>query len=163
MSTISTANSQIYITLPRKDSVVSLLQSYLDLKFDVLHSATNNGYVHVNDIRLINLGPIALFSTYKLRTSSSKHLEYINRAHIVPLMYKLITSSRGSDDLSLGFDRDRNRRRRELANNKNKKGKFHVGNYLRDMFGFTGHQEKGSYGFGNRLKLTRITDNAVLN
>ena len=33
-------------------------------------------------------------------------------------MYKLITSSKGSDDLSIGFDRDRTRRRNELTNKK---------------------------------------------
>ena len=41
-------------------------------------------------------------------------------------MYKLKTSSSGSDDLSSGFDRDRGRRQQELPNSKNIKGKFHV-------------------------------------
>ena len=45
-----------------------------------------------------------------LTTSSGRHLEDISNAHIVSLMYKLITSARGSDDLSIGFDRDRGRR-----------------------------------------------------
>ena len=31
-------------------------------------------------------------------------------------MYKLITLSGGSDDLSIGFDRDRGRRQQELTN-----------------------------------------------
>ena len=44
-STINRANSQIYINIPRKDSLISLLKSYLDLNFDVLHAATNNRYV----------------------------------------------------------------------------------------------------------------------
>ena len=39
-STINTANSQIYINVPREDRVISLLNSYLDLNFDVLHAAT---------------------------------------------------------------------------------------------------------------------------
>ena len=86
-----------------------MLNSYLELNFDVLHAATNNRYVDGNDIRLVNLGPIALFSNYKSTTSSGKHLEKIDHAHIVSLMYKLLTSSKGSDDLSIGFDRDRNR------------------------------------------------------
>ena len=60
------------------------------------------------------LCPSALYSFYKLRTSSGKHIEEISHAHFVSLMYKLITSSRGSDDLSIGFDRDRERRKREL-------------------------------------------------
>ena len=78
-------------------------------------------------------------------------------------MYKLLTSSRGSDDLSIGFDRDRNRRQNELTNNKNIKGKYHVRIYLKDVFGFSESQEKGTYGLGYKLTLTRNTDNSVLN
>ena len=51
-------------------------------------------------------------------------------------MFKLLTSSKGSDDLSICFDRDRNRRQRELTNNKTQKGKYHVRIYLKDVFGF---------------------------
>ena len=82
-----------------------MLKNYLELNFDVLHAATNNRYVDGDDIRLVNLGAIALFSKYKSTTSSLKHLEDIDHAHIVSLMYKLIISSRKSDDLSIGFDR----------------------------------------------------------
>ena len=163
ISTINTANSQVYINIPREDSVISLLNSYLELDFDVLHAATNNIYVDGNDIRLVNLGPIALFSNYKLTTSSGKHLENIDHALIVSLMYKLLSSSKGSDDLSIGFDRDRNRRQRELTNNKTQKGKFHVRIYLKDVFGFAEYQEKATYGLGYKLTMTRNSDNAVLN
>ena len=34
-STINTANSQIYINIPREHSVISLLNSYIELSFDV--------------------------------------------------------------------------------------------------------------------------------
>ena len=163
ISTINTANSQIYINIPREVSVISLLNSYLELKFDVLNAANNNRYVDANDIRLVNLGPIALFSNYKLTTSSGKQLEEISHAHIVSLMYKLLTSSRDSDDLSIGFDRNRGRRKNELSSNKNIKGKYHIRFYLKDIFGFAEHQEKGTYGLGYKLTLTRNTDNAVLN
>ena len=164
ISTINTANSQVYINIPREDSVISLLNSYLELNFDVLHAvAPNNRYADGNDIRLVNLGPIALFSNYKLTTSSGKHLENIDHAHIVSLMYKLLSSSKGSDDLSIGFDRDRTRRRNELTNNKNIKEKYHIRIYLKDVFGFAEYQEKGTYGLGYKLTLTRNTDNAVLN
>ena len=162
-STVNTANSQVYINIPREDSVISLLNSYLELNFDVLHAVTNNRYVDGNDIRLVNLGPIALFSNYKLTSASGKHLENIDHAHIVSLMYKRLTSSKGSDDLSIGFDRDRTRRRNELTNNKNIKGKYHIRVYLKDVFGFAEYQEKGTYGLGYKLTLTRNTDNAVLN
>ena len=163
ISTINTANSQIYINIPREDSVISLLNRYLELNFDVLHAADNNRYVDANDIRLVNLGPIAFFSSYKLTTSSGKHLEEISHAHIVSLMYKLLTSSKDSDDLSIGFDRNRGRRKNELSNIKTIKGKYHIRIYLKDIFGFAEHQEKGTYGLGYKLTLTRNTDNTVLN
>ena len=116
ISKINTPNTQIYINIPREDSLISLLNSYVELNFDVLQAATVNRYADVNDIKLINLAAIALFSNYKLTTSSGKHLEEINRAHIVSLMYKLLSSSRGTDDLSIGFDRSRDKRKRELTN-----------------------------------------------
>ena len=163
INTINTTNSQVYISIPREDSVISLLNSYLELNFDELHAATNNRYIDGNDIRLVNLGPIALFSNYKLTTSSGKHLENIDHAHIVSLMHKLLTSSKGSDDLSIGFDRDRGRRQRELSNNKTQKGKYHGRIYLKDVFGFAEYQEKATYGLGYKLTLTRNTDIAVLN
>ena len=147
ISTINTANSQIYINIPREDSLISLLNSYIDLNFDVVHAANNNRYVNNNEIRLVNLGPVALFSNYILTTSSGKHLD-VSHAHIVSLMYKLITTAKGCDDLSTGSDRDRSRRRNELTNNKNVKGKYHVRIHLKDVFGFSEHQEKATYGLG---------------
>ena len=143
ISTINTANSQIYINLPREDSVISLLNSYLELNFDVLQAATNNRYVDANDIRLVNLGPITLFSNYKLTTSSGKHLEEISHAHIVSLMYKLLTSSKDSDDLSFGFDRNRGRRKNELSNNKAIKGKYHIRVYLKIFLDLLNIKKKG--------------------
>ena len=129
----------------------------------MLHAATNNRYTDGDDIRLVNEGPIALFSNYKLQSSNGKHIEEINHAHIVCLMYKLITSGGKTDDLSIGFDRDRDRRERELTNNKNIKGINHVTIMLKVTFGFAECQKKGTYGLGYKLTLTRNSDNAVLN
>ena len=78
-------------------------------------------------------------------------------------MYKLLTTSKGSDDLSIAFDGDRTRRRNELSNNKNIKGKYHVRIYLKYIFGSAEYQQKATYGLGYKLILTRNTDNAVLN
>ena len=78
-------------------------------------------------------------------------------------MYKLLTSSKDSDKLSIGFDRNRGRRKNELSNIRNIKGKYHIRIYLQDIFGFAEYQEKGTYGLGYELTLTRNTDNAVLN
>ena len=100
---------------------------------------------------------------YKLQSSSGKHIEEINHAHIVCLMYKLITSPRNTDDLSFGFDRGRGKRQRELTNNENIKSKHHVTIMLGEIFGFAQHQEKGTYGLGYKLTLTRNSDSVVSN
>ena len=84
----------MYINTPREDSVISLLNSYLGLKFDVVHAATNNRYADIKDIKLVSLGLIALFSNYMLTASSGKQLKDLSHAYIVSLMYKLLTSSR---------------------------------------------------------------------
>ena len=158
-----TANSQTYFNIPRKDSVICLLNSYLDLNFDVLLAASNNTYGHNNDVRLVYLGPTSLFSNYKLTKNSGKHLEDICHGHLVSLMHKIITSTRGSDVLSIGFDRDRWRRQQKLTKNKNQKGKYHIRVYLKDFFGFAEHQKKAIFGLGYKLTLTRTSDNPNLN
>ena len=48
--TINTANSQVYSNIPRENSVISLLNSYLGLNFDVIHVATGNRYADGTDI-----------------------------------------------------------------------------------------------------------------
>ena len=128
-----------------------------------IHAATGKRFIHVNDIRLYNLGPIALFSNYNLTTASGKPLIHISLAHIISLMYKLITSARVTDDLSIGFHRDRNRRQIELTNNKNIKCRFHLRIMLKYIFGFAAYQQKAIYGLGYKIKLTKNVDNAVLN
>ena len=158
-STKNISNSQIYINIPREDSVFSLLKSYLDLNFEVIKKIDDSRYANGSDIRLINLGPIALFSNFILTTSSEKHLEDISHAHIVSLMYKLLTSSKDSNDLSIGFD---HRRRDELAANKSVKGKFYLISLLKDVFGFAECQEKATYGLGYKLTLTGNKDDAVI-
>ena len=141
-STKITPHSQIYIIIPREDSVISLLNSYLDINFEVIKRADNSRYANGNDIKLVNLAPIALFTNFKLTTSSRKHLEDISHAHLVSLMYKLITSSKGNEDLPIGFDRSRHRIKDELAQNKNVKGKYHLRIILKDVFGLAEHQKK---------------------
>ena len=106
MSTINFANSQIYLTIPREDSIVSLLNSFVDLNIEVIKTADNSRYANDNYIKLNILGPFPLFNNSKMTISSVNYLEDITQAHIVPLMYKLITSAKVSDDLSIGFERD---------------------------------------------------------
>ena len=77
-------------------------------------------------------------------------------------MYKLLNSSKNSDDLSIGFDRSSARQRAEMTNNKSVKGKHHLRIMLKDVFGFAEHQEKATYGLGYKLTLTRNKDEAVI-
>ena len=83
-----------------------------------------------------------------LTTSSGKHLAAISHAHIVSVMYKIITSARATDDLSIRFDRDRGRRQPELTNNKTQRVKFHLKTLLKDVFGFSECQEKSYFRIG---------------
>ena len=137
ISTKFTANSQIYKNIPREDSVISLLNSFLELEVEVIKITDNSRYENGKDKRLVTLGPTAL-----LTTSSSKHIENNTRALIVPLMYKLKTSSRGNDDFSIGFDRDHKRRQGELTNDKNIRGKYHIKIMFKGVSSFAEHQEK---------------------
>ena len=161
-ATTNTPKSQIYINIPREDSVICLLDNYLDLIFEVIKQADNSRYGNGNDIRLVILGPIALFSNFKLTTSTWKHLEDFTHAQLVSLMYKLITSSKDSDDLSIGCDRSRNRKRDKLAQNENIKYKYHLKIMLMDVFCFAEGQEKGINGRGYKLTLTRNKDEGVI-
>ena len=111
--TINTPISQIYINIWREDSVISLLNSYLELNFEVMKKADNSRCANGNDRRLVNLGPIVWFSNFNLTTSNGKPLEDISHAHIVSLKYKPITSAKDTGDLSIRFGRNRNRRRDE--------------------------------------------------
>ena len=89
-------------------------------------------------------------------------MEDISHPHLVSLLYKLITSSKNSDDLSVGFHRSRNIRKDEPAQNKNVKGKNHLRVTLKDVFGFAEHQEKATYGLGYKLTIKRNKDEAVI-
>ena len=118
-------------------------------------------YIQIQ-VRLVNIGTIALFSKFKLTTGNGKHLKEISHAQLVSLMYKLITSNKVKNDLSIGFNHRRDRRRNKLAQNKNKKGKYQLRIMLKDVLGFAEHQEKATCGLGYKLILTRNKDEAVL-
>ena len=97
-SKLNTPNSQTNTNTPREGSVISLLNNFLDLNIEVVNKTDNSRHGNGNDIKLVNLGPIALFSKFILTKSSEKHLVDISHAHLVSLMYKLKTSSKDRDD-----------------------------------------------------------------
>ena len=57
-------------------------------------------------------------------------------------MYTLVTITRYTNDLSIGFDRDRGGRQRELTINKTQKGNIQLRIMLKGVFGFVETQTK---------------------
>ena len=138
-----TINSQqLYENIPREDSIILLLKSFLDLNFEGNHATTNKRYADSNYKNLVYTGSMALFRNYEFKTGSGKHLKDFSHGQIVSLMYKLLTSAIGAIGLSSGFAGDCCGRHPELIIFKNQKGKYHVRIMLEDVFGFAEHQEK---------------------
>ena len=66
-------NSQRKINIPREDSVISSLNSCLERSFEIIKKAYNSRYAKCKDLRLVNLGPIAIFSNFISTTSGGRH------------------------------------------------------------------------------------------
>ena len=151
--------------MPTEDSVLSLLINCFDLYFEVFKKADNFRYANVNNMRFINPGPVALFTKFRLfqlfeiRGISEKHLEDISNAHIVSLVSKLITSAKDIDDLSIGFDQKRGRRRDELTNSKKIGGKSSW-NYAQRRLQLCRRPNKTTSGLGYKPTLKRNEDDA---
>ena len=98
----------IGIDISREDSSISLKDRYLQTKFDVKCIYTYfDFFVDGDRIRLVNVDPIASFINSKLSTRSGNQIENkVETADFACLMYKVITSRKDSDDLSIGFHRD---------------------------------------------------------
>ena len=77
--------------------------SFLEIEFVVSDDARG---VFANDanIRLVNYGMMALFSSIKLETSGGRTIEHIDRCHPNLLMYKVLTST--VDEYESGFVRN---------------------------------------------------------
>ena len=162
LATVNNNNSNITINIPREDSYISLQNSYILIDFEVTRN-DDTKYVDANEISLVNLGPVALFSEGKLTTHSGKHLENIENLHTVSLMHKLLSSSHDTNDILYGFDSNVARRRQELTNNKEpgEKGTFYNRIRLIDIFGFA-DQDKITYGLGYNLTLKRNSNNNII-
>ena len=157
LATINNNNSNISIIFPREDAYICLQNSYISLEFEVLKN-DDTRYADVDQISLVNFGPVALFSEAKLTTSSGKHLEKVDNLHPISFMYKLLTSNQQTSQLMYGFEESQATRRQEITNNKTEKGTFFVRIKLKDLFGFA-DQEKITYGLGYSLTLKRNNNN----
>ena len=77
---------------------------------------------------------------------SGKEVEEKDNAHVICLMYNIKSSSRDSDDLSIGFHRSIEVRERKLTKIKTTRGNYHVRIYLRDIVGFAACRNDCTYG-----------------
>ena len=79
-ATINTVNTNISVRLTRKENHLKLRDSYLEIEFVV---SNNAGGVFANDanIRLVNFGMMAIFSSVKLETSDGRTIECIDHCH----------------------------------------------------------------------------------
>ena len=136
------------------------MKSYVNWKNDVVEAAQNSRCEQKDDIRLIDLGPILLCSTYQLTNISWNHLKDSNPAHIVSLRYKLLTSAKDTDELCIGFDRDRVSKQRELANNRTVERKNQVRTMLKDVLVLQ-NTRKTTSGLVYKLLPTNNINNAI--
>ena len=73
-----------------------------------------------------------------------------------------ILSSEGSDDSSIGFQKNIEASEKELTNNRTNKRLYLFKFFDKDVFCFAEHQEKAAYGLGQKLETQRNSDNFVL-
>ena len=85
---MNTVNININIILNRKENHLNIYESYLEKAFVVSDNAGGVFAKNAN-IRLINYGMMALFSSIELETSCGRTIEYIDHCHPNLLMYKL--------------------------------------------------------------------------
>ena len=152
LNLVNGENNQIFIDITRENSAVSLKDSYFEIVFNVTHRAGAHArYADGDQIRLVNLTIIALFHKYRITSSSGEEIEEIDNSHVICSTYNLISSSRDSDDLSIGFQKNIDARERELTNNKGTNGNCQVRIFLKDVFGFAEYQDSCTYGLGYKL------------
>ena len=154
LATMNTVNTNINIILNREENHLSLRDSYLEIEFVVSDDA---GGVFANDanIRLVNYGMMALFSSMRLETSGGRTIEYIDQCHPNLLMYKLLTST--VDEYESGFVRNQGNRDSQLKGDHiaAQRGHMYMMIKMSDLFGFVNDLEKIIYGLGFKLILKR--------
>ena len=160
LATMNTVNNNINIILNKEEKHLNLRDSYLEIEFVVLDDAggvfTNNA-----NIRLVNYGMMALFSSVKLETSGGRTIEYIDHCHPNLLMYKLLTST--DDEYESAFVRDQGNIDSQPKGDHivAERGQMYMMIKMSDLFGFVNDLEKIIYGLGFKLILKSNNDRAL--
>ena len=161
LATMNTINTNINIIFNRKENHLNLHDSYLEIEFVVSDDA---GGVFANDanIRLVNYGMMALFSSIKLETSVGRTFEYIDHCHPNLLMYKLLTST--DDEYESGFVRNQGNRDSQLKSDHIAAQRGHMYKMIKmsNLFGLANDLEKIINGLGFKLILKRNNNDRAL-
>ena len=161
LATMNTVKTNINIILNREENHLNLRDSYLEIEFVVSDDA---GCVFANDanIRLVNYGMMALFSSVKLETSGGRTIEYIDHCHPNLLMYKLLTST--DDEYESGFVRNQGNRDSQLKGDHidAERGHMYMMIKMSDIFSFVNNLEKIIYGLAFKLILKRSNNDRAL-
>ena len=160
LATMNTINTNINIILKREENHLNLRDSYLEIEFVV----PDDGGVFANDanIRLVNYGMMALFSSVKLETGGGRTIEYTDHCHPNLLMYKLLTST--DDEYESGFVKNQDNRDSQLRVDQiaGQRGHNYMMIKMSDLFGFVNDLEKIIYGLGFKLILKRNNNDRAL-
>ena len=135
LATMNTVNTNINIKLNREENHLNIRDSYLEIEIVV---SDNAGGVFANNanIRLVNYGVMALFSSVKLETSGDRTIEYIDRCHPNLIMYKLLIST--DDEYESGFVRNQGNRDSQIKGDHAAAERVHMYMMVKmsDLFGF---------------------------
>ena len=147
---MNTVNTNTNIILNGEENHLNLRDSYLEIEFVVLDDAAGV-FANNANIRLVNYGMMALFSSVKLETSGGRTIEYIDHCHPNLLMYMLLTKT--DDEYESGFVRDQGNRDCQLKDDHIAAERDHMYMMIEmsDLFGFVNDLEKIIYGLGFKL------------
>ena len=143
LATMNTVNTNINIIINREENHLNLRDSYLEIEFVVSDDAGGGGvFANDSNIRLVNYGMMALFSSVKLENSGGRTIEYIDHCHPNLLMYKLLTSI--GDEYESGFVRNQGNRDCQLKGDHIAAQRGHINMMIKmsDLFGFVNDLEK---------------------
>ena len=161
LATMNTINTNINFILNREENHSNIHDSYPEIEFVVSDDA-GGVFANYSNIRLVNYGMMALFSSIKLETSGGGTLEYIDHCQPNLLMYKLLKSN--DDEYESGFVRNQGNRDSQLKSDHAAAQICHM--YMmvkmRDLFGFVNNLEKIIYGLGLKLILKRNSNDRAL-
>ena len=135
LATMNTINTNINILLNREENHLNLHDSYLEIEFVVSDDAGGD-FANDANIRLVNYGMMALFSSIKIETSGGRTIEYIDHCHPNLLMYKLLTSI--GDEYESGFVKNQRHRDSQLKSDHivAEPGHMYMMIKMSDQFGF---------------------------